>query len=1016
MRRRTVVVVILVGLAVVLALVLVPKPCARAWLRWGIVAELCPVGQPLPQASVSFDRVGRHNRVMARVYLDAIYSVGRPDQWLEADARRFDVGFELELPEEGTLELESRCRTISGALACKLTIPELPDGDYTVVTRVEAPFGDATLRTELPLYRDAVVHMASDRPLYRPGDVIRYRSVVLDARDLAPLDGRPGTFEVRDPADVVIYSERLVSGEFAVAAGRFPVPRGAKSGTYTLKYISGGATDVIEVQVRPFELPRLELELGSSERWYGPGERPELRGAVRFRTGTPVADAEVRLWAEPGSGWPPPTSWVDGVTSRTDAEGGFSWPLERVPEDLDGKVVVPFRAEVLDRSGDRLEGGTQLVLSDAPIVATLQSELGDGLVADFPNRVFVHLATPDGAPIAGAEIEVTRAWDPRDPGVKATTDVDAVAALTLDPGKPISVLLPPRPVRKTSSRARVLVERAGLEDLLHVEVGIDQRVVIDRWTPALEACSVHLTEYSERSYGVMVEPDGRVARVVAPVDHPLDRCVVRTLEGMVGPRGERRFYRVVYNIVPAPGARFVDSNQTLDGESHGGWEHAVKLAALEARPCILGRQQEAAFPARLQWSLERGERRPELRWSRDPAVLAVWSDTEQACVQRAFDAIELAEPSEVDTHGVTLLMVRPPSDAASDAESTGTLKTAWELEVRARSGEEDLGSTRIVVEPGAIPVLRLRASRSVLSPGDEVEIRLLRGPGFDAELPEDGAVVHLQQIDEELPALRYDAERRMIHGRIPEGAMGLYGVSMLGAATRLWVPDPTPMTVEITPDKSQYRPRELALLQLSTAEGGRPVAAGVSLMGVDAALGELAPLLSPEDWSRVVLDLSSSEAAFGRFDAVALLSGRVRGEHAVEATLQGTSWTRIFPAYQYLESPQSLREPAPWVQLNHSFYAALVDTRRAVARWELEAAEGELLEPERVATLWSEVLAARRAAGEPVVDAFGLELTINRLPDELLEQLDPYGLATDARRLSEDVQPWKAWVAEEVNP
>jgi hypothetical protein len=1015
-RRRTVVWVILVGLVVVLAMVLVPKPCARAWLRWGIVAETCPVGLPLPKASVSFDRVGRHSRVMARVHVDALCSAGLAYHGFEADARRFDLGFTLERAGLEPLELEASCRSIAGARACRITIPELPDGDYTVATRVVAPFGETVLRTELALYRDAVVHLATDRPLYRPGDVIRYRSVVLDAGDLAPLDGRPGTFEIRDPNDALLYTEPVTSGDFAVAAGRFPVPVGARKGTYTLRYVSGSAVDSVEVEVRPFSLPRLELELGSRERWYGPGEQPVLRGTVRYRTGTPVAGAEVKLWAEAARGWPPPTAWVDGATVTTDAEGAFAWPLGSVPRDLVGKTVVPFRAEVVDRSGDRLEGGTQLVLSDAPIVAAIQSELGDGLVADFPNRVFLHLTTPDGAPIPEVDIRVSRAWDPSDPGVAATTDVDAVAALTLDPGKPISVLRPARPTREPSRRELVLVERSELEDLLHVEVGIDERVLIDRWTPALEPCAAHLTLPAQRVYGVMVEADGRVGRVIPLMNRPVDRCVVRTLGGMRGPVGERRFYRIGFDLQPAPGAALEGSHQALSGATHGGWSQAAEHALLEARPCVMDRPLDANFPQRLQWSMERGEREVQLRWTRDPAVLAVWTEAEQACVRRAFEVVQLAEPSAEAAHGVTRIALIASPAAATSGSSGDTFVTAWELEVQARSGGEDLGSTRIVVEPGTIPELRLRAARSVLAPGDPVEIRLLRGPDFDGELPEDGAVLHLWQQDEAIAELRYDAERRMILGHVPEDARGLCGVTLLGATARLWVPDPTPLSVELTPDKSHYRPRELALLRVSTAEGGLPAAAGVSLMGVDAALGELAPLLSPEDWSRVVLSVVSDAAAFDRFDNVALFTGRVRGEHAVEATLQGASWSQLIADYEYLPSAHTSHEPSLTVQLNSNFYAALLDTRRSVARWERNAPEGERLEPEQVAALWREVLGERREAGAPVVDAFGLELTLDRLPEPLLEQLDPYALATDARRLSEDVQPWKAWVAQEVNP
>ena len=82
--------------------------------------------------------------------------------------------------------------------------------------------------------------------------------------------------------------------------------------------------------------------------------------------------------------------------------------------------------------------------------------------------------------------------------------------------------------------------------------------------------------------------------------------------------------------------------------------------------------------------------------------------------------------------------------------------------------------------------------------------------------------------------------------------------------------------------------------------------------------------------------------------------------------------------------------------------------------WEKGAPAGELLTNERMRDLWAKALDAQEADGKPVTDAFGRRLSLNLLPYDLLMQVDPRNLASDATRLPEDVIEWSGWVSSEV--
>ena len=66
-----------------------------------------------------------------------------------------------------------------------------------------------------------------------------------------------------------------------------------------------------------------------------------------------------------------------------------------------------------------------------------------------------------------------------------------------------------------------------------------------------------------------------------------------------------------------------------------------------------------------------------------------------------------------------------------------------------------------------------------------------------------------------------------------------------------------------------------------------------------------------------------------------------------------------------------------------------------------------------MAQLWKQAIAACKARGEKVVDAYGRELRLSMLPQDLLSLTDPRAVVIDTTHLSEDVENWAAWVAKE---
>lgn len=80
-----------------------------------------------------------------------------------------------------------------------------------------------------------VAQLTTDKPVYRPGETIRYRAVILSRLGLVPDRPHPVHFEILDPQGAVLAASPVdVGTRQAVAAGTFQLPPKAAPGSYRL--------------------------------------------------------------------------------------------------------------------------------------------------------------------------------------------------------------------------------------------------------------------------------------------------------------------------------------------------------------------------------------------------------------------------------------------------------------------------------------------------------------------------------------------------------------------------------------------------------------------------------------------------------------------------------------------------------------------------------------------------------------------------------------------------------------
>jgi hypothetical protein len=263
-----------------------PGRCEQAWFAYGIAVRTCPDGELRQTAELDALSLGRGVTGTVALRASASYAIGAADRDLSAvlpHVRSIALsltGGKLDRP----LDAPAWRRT-GGTWRAQVVLPDIPDGDYQLHARYRTALGDGEVSVPLAVYAPARIHVITDRPLYQPGNTVRFRAVALRARDLTPLDHRPGTWVVTDPAGEVLLEEAAPAGEWGVVAGSFPLDRAARPGTWKVAWRSASAVDEVAVTVQPFTLPRFRVDATADRPFYRPGDQPVVHGAVLYSSG-----------------------------------------------------------------------------------------------------------------------------------------------------------------------------------------------------------------------------------------------------------------------------------------------------------------------------------------------------------------------------------------------------------------------------------------------------------------------------------------------------------------------------------------------------------------------------------------------------------------------------------------------------------------------------------------------------------------------------------------------------------
>ncbi|MEM6471418.1 MAG: MG2 domain-containing protein [Planctomycetota bacterium] len=183
----------------------------------------------------------------------------------------------------------------------RLRIPSsipVPEDAMLHVDAQPSGYGARTVRMRVPLEPTrCLTFLSTDKPVYRPGEAILFRSVTLNRHSFAMSNEVPIRFELFDPSDSLVKQCRLDGiTERGVGNGVFELPQDAVGGTYRLVANSLDGffpNQTLEVEVRRYRAVQLKSKLEFDRRSYTAGDTVSATLTVRRADDSVPSDAPI---------------------------------------------------------------------------------------------------------------------------------------------------------------------------------------------------------------------------------------------------------------------------------------------------------------------------------------------------------------------------------------------------------------------------------------------------------------------------------------------------------------------------------------------------------------------------------------------------------------------------------------------------------------------------------------------------------------------------------------------------
>lgn len=354
--------------------------------------------------------------------------------------------------------------------------------------------------------------ISTDKPIYRTGEKVYVRGVLLNAANHQPLaaglNANP-TIQIKGPKGDIVASGRA-SAQDSVWGFSWDVPAEQAGGEYTLQATypwDGHAPAERKFDIRAYRAPRLNSQITFMRDGYGPGEKVAATLDVKRAEGGVPEGAKVTV-----------TARVDGI----EVQGGTA------KVDENGLCSVSFD---LPREIPRGEGTLALTIEDGGVIETATKTIpillqtvdlqtfpeGGDLVAGYANRLYIQATQPNGKPAdlagklvskqTGSTVTEFRTEHEGRGRFIFTPEADRAYFLSISEPAGIKTLYPLPKIKSSGAVLRADQDVFENAQPVSVQVGCtakNYRVTLSKREEEIAACKVDMTKRPDVQAGTLL--------------------------------------------------------------------------------------------------------------------------------------------------------------------------------------------------------------------------------------------------------------------------------------------------------------------------------------------------------------------------------------------------------------------------------------------------------------------------------------------------------------------------------
>ncbi|MGC8883195.1 MAG: alpha-2-macroglobulin family protein [Bryobacteraceae bacterium] len=232
----------------------------------------------------------------------------------------------------------------------------------------------------------------TDRPVYRPGQKVRFRAILREDRggEYALPAMRSARVRVDDAEGNALFQKTLSLTQYGTLSGEFDLPENAPLGYFGIRIgpDDGSGSIYGGFYVEEYRKPEYEVRVRPPAGRLLQGGRVEAQIEARYYYGEPVPGAAVEWTVHRYRWYPGWWEWEDSESEETEEAFGGEQILEQKGQlDADGKLTIAFpvergahdflyriEARVTDEAGRTISGSGSFVATRANFLITQRSE------------------------------------------------------------------------------------------------------------------------------------------------------------------------------------------------------------------------------------------------------------------------------------------------------------------------------------------------------------------------------------------------------------------------------------------------------------------------------------------------------------------------------------------------------------------------------------------------------------------------------------------------------------------